>query len=131
MLSESALRDPVASLFDEGPPTIATGELARVVRRAAEGSEPDAAHARSVLAQSLRPSQIDWRLRIHFGEREDFADSEFVSFDGVTFAMSRDIQRALRGYTLECRGESLVLIGSDEVAKSLNSIKSLSIWEDN
>jgi len=127
LISEGRYRNPVASLFDEGPPIFAEGEVARVVRRAMSGSQADATRARDLLAKSVSLDQVDWRLQVRIDEREECVGADFVLLDGLTFAMSHDIQRALEHYSLVRQDQCLLLIGPDDVAKSLISVKTISL----
>lgn len=130
LISEGRYRNPVASLFDEGPPIFAEGEVARVVRRAMSGSQADATRARDLLAKSVSLDQVDWRLQVRVDEREECVGADFVLLDGLTFAMSHDIQRALEHYSLVRQNQCLLLIGPDDVAKSLMSVKTISLGSD-
>jgi alpha-galactosidase/6-phospho-beta-glucosidase family protein len=105
----------------------AEGEVARVVRGGMSGSQADATRARDLLAKSISLDQVDWRLQVRVDEREDCAGADFVLLDGLAFAMSHDIQRALEQYSLVRQDQCFLMVGPGDVAKSLTSVKTLSL----
>ena len=83
-----------------------------------------------MLAKSVSLDQVDWRLQVRVDEREDCIGADFVLLGRLTFAMSHDIQRALDHYSLVRQDQCLLLIGPDDVAKSLMSVKTISLGSD-
>ena len=130
LISQGRYRNPVASLFDEGPALCANGELACVIRKAISGSQADETRARELLAKTISMDQIDYRLQVRVEEREYHAGAEFVLLDRLTFAMSRGIQNALEHYSLVLQDQFLLLVGPSDVAKSLTSVKTISLGGD-
>jgi hypothetical protein len=128
LISQGRYQDPVASLYDEGPSATATGDVARVIRNAALGSKVDEPIARDFLAKTLSSSQIDWRLQVGIHEKNECVGVELVTLSGFTFAMAFDIQVALANYTLVLKEQRLLLVGPGDVATSLGSVKTLSLW---
>jgi hypothetical protein len=125
-ISRAKRRDPVVSMYDEGPPMQVNPEMAGLAMSAAPLSKESLEKIRDSIGDRVSIDDIDWRLELGVLERADCDRSCLRIIDGLTFALSDDVNHALAEYALGWARNHFVLIGPTEVVTRLSSVIDIS-----
>jgi hypothetical protein len=112
IFSASAMRDPVAELYEltPGGPVLAGGSETRreLIERAR--------------ARSLDEPKGQERIHIHAHERAEFEAMHLREINGITFFMPIGFFRLLANVRLTFDGERFLLLGADQVVFTFESL---------